>query len=58
VKKKHSCQQNAFFATKTPSEGAHMRRTTMQTICVVKSHLAHLQRSKSLEKYEKRSYLN
>jgi len=56
---KHFCQQNAFFATSAPSEGAQIHRTTMQTICVVKSHLARLQHSKSLKKYEKRrSYLN
>jgi len=56
---KHFCQQNAFFATSAPSEGAQIHRTTMQTICVVKSHLARLQHSKSLKKYKKRrSYLN
>ena len=52
VKEKHCCQQNAFFATNAPSEGAQMHSTTMQTICAVKSHLAHLQHSKSSEKYE------
>jgi len=50
VKKKHCCQQNAFFATNAPSEGAHAQY--YQTIFVVKTHLAHLQHSKSLEKYE------
>jgi len=28
MKEKHWCQQNAFFATNTPSEGAQMRSTT------------------------------
>jgi len=57
--KKHFCKQNPVFATSAPSEGAQMRRTTMQTICAVKFRLAHLQHSKSLEKHEKRrNYLN
>ena len=48
MKKKHFCQQNAFFATNAPTKDAQCH----QTICAVKSHLAHLQHSKSLEKYE------
>jgi len=45
------------FSTNAPSEGAQMRSTTMQTICAVKSHLTHLQHSKSLDNHETKKLL-
>jgi len=50
VKKKHCCQQGAFSATNAPPKVAYAQNH--QTICAVKSHLAHLQHSKTLEKHE------
>jgi len=51
MSEKVAASKTHFFATNAPSNGGQLA-PYHQTICAVKSHLARLQHSRSLEKYE------